>query len=95
MKTLEFPITKKGFSYELIERVGQWALIEQVDLKYPDAPRRFEVWQIQEQKYREHRGVIYEEKEMMPEGEDWGTYGWSFFELRDAINWFKSKIRGE
>ena len=94
MKELEFPITRKKFLYVLLERKDCWALIEQVDLLYPDSPGRFEVWRIRVRGKRNLKGEEYPEMEVIPATTEWGQYGWTFFELRDAIAWFKDMISG-
>lgn len=91
MKKLEFPIERSGFRYTLIQRHNSWAIVEQKNLRYPEAPVRFEVWKIKVVKESVFKGKVLPKREKMPGNEQWGTHGWTFLNLHDAFEWFREK----
>ena len=92
MKKLEFPVIRNKFKYELIKRRGNWALIEQHNLLYPEAPIKYEVWRIRTKKAQELFGKKYERREIEPPATKWGEEGWTYFELADARHDYNEKV---
>ena len=92
MRKLEFPVIRNKFKYELIKRHGNWALIKQHNLMYPEAPVKYEVWRIRMKKAQELFGKKYERREIDPPATKWGEEGWTNFEFVDARHDYNEKV---
>ena len=84
MKKLDFPVIKNKFEHELIKRSGNWVLIEQHNLMYPEAPIKYELWRIKISKPANVWGKDLPEMELMPTAKQWGENGWTYCKLEDA-----------
>ena len=89
MRKLEKEITKKGFIYKQLKRVGNKAIYSQKrDDK--DATRiNYEVIVIKSHDGYEIAGNKIPAGEVYPSSTQWGVLGWTFVDLQDAENKFK------
>jgi len=94
-------ISKAGFTYRLYCRKGKYAICEQymkeVACPIPGEPKKnvligYEVIVIRKQKAQTFFGREYPAKEIYPGPESWGTFGFSFKNLKDAKNKFEYLI---
>ena len=89
MKTLSITNRIDGFEFKLINREGDAALFEK--FKPGITTRLFEVVIVQ--RSADHigpRGDLILAHEHMPSSEQWGTHGWSYSNLDDAMRKFSA-----
>jgi hypothetical protein len=78
MKPLETEFRKNGYHYKQITRNDKAAVYSQDDTWY-------EVIKIKVHGEREFAGRIIEAGESYPSAERWGTLGWTYGTLKDAM----------
>jgi hypothetical protein len=93
MQKLKFPITKNDFVYDLVKRKGRYCVVSQTNLRIKNPEIRlktvhYELWHIRVYEAGILWGKQYPKREAMPCDEDWGTYGWTYFKLADALKDF-------
>lgn len=78
----------KGFSWEVLKRDGDLAIIKQTS---KENKSNFNVIEIQKQKSAEFNGIQYEAKETIPGWEQWGKKAWNFMTLEAAEKFYRER----
>ncbi len=91
---LPINFTHKGFIYKQIKRQN-YTVIYQKYKENDKNKEHFEVVYIFRHPKREIAGVEIEAKEAMPSDEQWGTYGFSYSNLNDAMKKFDELVEKE
>lgn len=84
MKPIETEFRKNGFHHKQLKRVGNVAIYE----RWADghSKRHYEVVMIQFNGARSFpNGTTYPASEGYPSSEQWGTYGWTYATLQNAM----------
>lgn len=89
MRKLEKEITKKGFIYKQLKRVGNKAIYSQKRDDRDATQIRYEVIVIKSHDGYEIAGNKIPAGEVYPSSTQWGTLGWTFLDLPEAENKFK------
>lgn len=89
MKPLADALCIGGFHHRLIEREGDVAIYAQ---SKKGRVMAYEVIVVGKQKERDWNGVHFEAAETYPNAEQWGERGWTYRDLEDARNKFKTVV---
>lgn len=83
MKTLNETFNRAGWSYKLI-RSNAVACVYEMTREGVTNPR-YEVWKLRRHK-KDNPAFNVEAGDIMPPGDgDWGTYGWTYMSLINAL----------
>lgn len=83
MKPLPISYNKNGFTFNQIIREGDVAVYEQI---IPETGKRiaYEVFEVMKKKAATINGSIIEARETSPSNEQWGTNGFTVYDLSHA-----------
>jgi hypothetical protein len=82
MKPLPKTYFKNGYQFNQVDRTGDVAIYSQsLDSKII----AYEVFKVQKLKERHINGGKIEAREACPSNEQWGTRGWTYWNLDDAM----------
>jgi hypothetical protein len=85
MKTLERVYNKNGYEHHLVWRDEDYAITE---IKDPETSRVvcYECFKIKFRKEHSIKGKLMPASETCPGNEEWGTHGYSVYNLQQAID---------
>lgn len=84
MKVIADTFTKNGFDFNLVKRAGSVAIFAKRERGCPDEVPTYETVVVRNRKEREAFGVTFEAGEFYPSNEEWGVFGWTYYDLAGA-----------
>lgn len=86
MRLLETNFRKDGFDFVQIERKNGWCIYSKTKTGFKST--FYEVMKIKSHNGREIAGKQFPPSEYLPSSEEWGTNGFSFSNLKRAMEFF-------
>jgi len=89
---LQTEFKNRGFQFRQLKRDGNIALYEKRD----GASRSYEIIKIRSKEENktiiEGRKITFKGGEYYPSDSEWGDFGWSFMELRNALSEYQAYV---